>query len=99
METIKFIVEIDEQYIREHANPEKMKELVENGSKEDLMMGLADMFSFGSVEKAIDKGTTKFTINRENINPNANGIFENAVSKLAALAGVARNKEKEKEGE
>ena len=37
METIKFIVEIDEQYVRDHATPEKVKEQMDSGGKHEVM--------------------------------------------------------------
>lgn len=96
MSTIKFIIEIDEQYVRDHANPEKMAELVRNGSKEDFMSGLADMIGFNSIKNAIDAGTTEFTINRETIMPEAHEIFEQTLARLAALAIAAKIDKKDK---
>lgn len=98
METIKFIVEIDEQYIRDHANFEKVTELIENEvSKSDFMRGLADVFGFKSLEEKIDDGATEFTINRDNVNPKANGIFEHIVGNLAVLAGVMEKDDKDEQ--
>lgn len=99
MSTIKFIVEIDEQYARDHADPEKMTELVKNGSKEDFMSGLVDMVGFSSIEKAIDAGTTEFTINRETIKPEAHEIFKGVLRRLAALAIIGKKDKEEDKAE
>ena len=99
MSTIKFIVEIDEQYVHDHAKPTKLKELMEDGSKNDFMKGLADMIGFFYLEKKVDAGTTEFTINRETIDQKANSIFGHVLSKLAVLADIAKKNEEEEKSE
>ena len=100
METIRFIVEIDEQDVRDHATPEKVKEQVDSGGKHEVIQALADMFGFSTVVSKVDQGTTEFTINRETIDPQANKIFETVLGKLAVLSDICKkDKEEEKKEE
>lgn len=96
MSTIKFIVEIDEQYVHDCANPAKNAEKINDGGKNDFMKGLVNILGFGILEKEVDAGTTEFVINRDNIEEKANEVFEHALSNLAVLAGIGK-KDKEKE--
>ena len=98
METIKFIVEVDKQYIYDMADPEKASERVVCGDKDNAMRALADMISFGAVKKEIESGATEFVIDKEQCDDNSGKLFSNTVSHLSMLAGLfAIKKSAEKE--
>ena len=97
METIKFVVEIDEQYIRDHASPAIIFEKMKDGEESDIVKAFADMIGFSTIEKAVDAGTTEFIINRDTVSPKATGIFEHVLGNLAVLADIAKKDEKEEE--
>lgn len=88
MSTIKFVVEIDEQYVRDHSDHKKMEEKVKGEDKNAFMKGFLDVIGFTAIEKAINEGTTEFVISRDNIDPKANDIFDHILGSLAVLAGV-----------
>ena len=100
MSTIKFIVEIDEQYVRDCANPVKNAEMVKNGGgKNDYIKGLMNTIVFGLLEKEVDAGTTEFVINRDNFDERVNGILDHVLGNLAALAGISKKDKDEEKGE
>ena len=99
MSTIKFIIEIDEQYVRDCADPTKSAENAIGGGKIDFLKGLFNFIGFSFVKKGIDAGTTEFVINRDNIDGRANEIFDHALSDLAILVGITKKAKEEDEGE
>lgn len=83
---IKFIVEVDEEYIHKKANPNDAFEEVDKKDAESVLVRMANMLSFIALEKKLEDGETEFVIKRDYLEEKAYKIFENTTSHLATLA-------------
>lgn len=73
----KFILEVSDEYIRNHADPERMAASI--GDKtigKDALSALFDVIMFKCVWDEIDKGTTEFNVSIDDMdNDGERGIF------------------------
>lgn len=88
----KFIIEVSDGYIRERANIEN----IVNTAK-DTICGLGDFFAFGGLEKALDEGTNDFYISSKDLDEQERGVFNRAMSFIAAIVTVKICEKKIKE--
>ncbi len=101
MSTIKFTVEIDEQYIRDHADAKKVLGKQEENGKVDTNSAIrtfVESVGFGIVTKQIDEGTTEFIISRDGLGENSKDIFDRVIGSLAVLAAALSKEDAPKEG-
>lgn len=101
MSTIKFTVEIDEQYIRDHADARKVLGKQEENGKVDTssaMKAFVDAFGFTIITKHIDEGTTEFIISRDGLEKNEKDAFDHVIGSPAILAGINSKEDAPKEG-
>lgn len=97
MGKIKFIVEVDEQYVHDCANPAKAAENAANGGgKNAFVTNLINLMGFASIEKKVNEGTKEFVINRDNIDEKVHEVFDHVLGNIAVLSGISK-KEKEEE--
>lgn len=92
MSKIRIIVELDEQYVRDQADPQKVSEKVREGSETGVLSGLIDMVGFSSLERRIDEGQTELTISRDVLPPDGCPIFDHVAVNLAMLLVIAAKK-------
>lgn len=100
----KFIIEVSDEYIREHADGEKMAEKMENSEgKEDALSALFDVIAFGKIKDELDKGETEFTITADDMDDDkGRKIFDSTVSRIGMLfiiKGAKKEKEAKKDSE
>lgn len=100
MSKIKFILEVDEQYVHDCANPAKAAEDAANGGgKNKFVTNLINFIGFVSVEKQVDAGTKEFVINRDNLDEKAHAIFDHVLGNIAVLSGISKKDKEEGETE
>lgn len=101
MSKIKFILEVDEQYVHDCADPAKAAENAANGGegKNEFLTNFVNFFGFASVEKKVDAGTKEFVINRDNLDEKAHEVFDHVLGNIAVLSGIAKKGEEEEKKE
>ena len=94
---MKIIVEVSEDFIREHADAEKMqKRMEESGKQPNILKALADMIAFGAIEKQIDKGVTEIIVNREDFTEDKVQFFDQNIGDVCMMAHIASDCKEEK---
>lgn len=88
MGKIRFIVEVDEEYIREHADMVKVADSITNGNRGDVIGGFLDFMSFSLLEKKISQGVKELFVNLDSLKErdHSEPIFDKAVSMLSSLS-------------
>lgn len=89
---IKFIIEVDEEYIHKNANPDAAFEEADKQKAESALARIANLLSFMALEKKLKDGETEFVIKRDCLEEKAYPILEHVTANLAALT-VALKKE------
>lgn len=94
----KFIIKVDDDFIRENANVEVLKKKIDGcDDKGGFAKALFDMIAYSSIAKRIDMGETEFHINRDMMNDDTlleywdRNIAD--VLMLAKMAGLEEKKE------
>lgn len=88
---VKFIIEVEDEYINEFADIDKFKENVSDDAKgTEVVHKLLSAVTFTKLKEDIDKGQREFVINLNNVNKNARRLFDNAVD-MAATLHVIKN--------
>lgn len=96
---VKFIVEVDEEYIHKNAD---FSLTLEHAQELGGIASLAKMvkaFGFSTIEKKIEAGEKEFVITRDKIEERAYKIFDDVAAHLAALSDVFLKEEKAEEKE
>jgi hypothetical protein len=95
----KFIIEVDDDFIRENANVEVAKKKVDGcDDKGGFARAMFDLIAYSSIAKRIDKGETEFRITRDMMNDDTKcEHWERQVPDVLMLASLAGPDEK-KEG-
>lgn len=83
---VKFIIEVEDEYINDVADIDKFKESVSDDVKgTEVVNKLLSAVTFTKLKEDIDKGQREFVINLNNVNKNARRLFDNAVDMAATL--------------
>lgn len=90
MKTVKFIIEVSEEYIREHADVEKISQR-NNGDKNGFIRAMFDMIAFSSIEKEMDKGNTEFTFKRETLGEKTQELFDKTIGEVCMMATMGKD--------
>ena len=94
---IKITFEINEDFIRESANPESVSaKMAEDGGKRSLK-ALVDMIGFGQLVKHIDEGKTEFVVNTDKLDDKSMEIFNNEIGEICLLAAFSETDKQKKE--
>ena len=95
----KFILEVSDEYIRNHANPERMAASIDDKtSGHDALSALFDVIAFKHVKDEIDKGTTEFNLSIDDMDDDkARDIFNHTVSRLGMLFVIKKTNEKKQD--
>lgn len=96
----KFIIEVDDDFIREQADPELAKlKMNPEGKGSDAMKAMFDMIAYSAIKRRIDKGETEFRVTREMMtDENKIEYWERNVPDVLMLVTMA-SLDKEKEDE
>lgn len=97
----KFILEVSDEYIRNQADPERMAASIDDKtSGVGALSALFDVIAFKHVRDEIDKGTTEFNLNIDDMgNDKERGIFNGTVSRCGMLFVIKQSNEKMKQDE
>lgn len=98
---VKFILEVSDEYIRNHAEPERMAESIgDKTSGKDALSTLCDFIVFKHVSDEINKGTTEFNVSIDDMDDDkTRDFFNSAASHCAMLCMVKQaNEKKQDEG-
>ena len=94
----KFIIEVSDEYIREHADSEKMAAKVAAMDGHDALSGLFDIIAFNNIKKQIDEGKTEFAFTVDDMGDDKDRqIFDMAVSRVVMLDVIKKAKMKKEE--
>lgn len=96
---VKFIVEVDEEYIHKNADFNFMFEQAKNMEGIGSIAKMAEAIGFSAVKKKIEAGEKEFVITRDKIEERAYNIFDDVAARLSALSGVLQKEEKAEEKE
>ena len=93
----KFIIEVDDEYIREKADPETAKKKMDpNGSGGNVMKAMFDMIAFSAIERRLDEGMTEFRVTRDMMSDdNRRDLFDRNIADVLMLAFMAQPDRKE----
>ena len=96
----KFIIEVSDEYIREHADVEKMKDAMGSEGKGRHPMALmVDFIGFSVIERKLDEGVNEFRVNYDEIeNEMAKKFFDNNIGDICNLVYMS-SKDDEKQSE
>lgn len=97
----KFILEVSDEYIRNHADPERMAASIDDKtSGMDALGALFDVIAIKHVKDEIDKGTTEFNLSIDDMGDDKERcIFNHTVSRLGMLCLMKQANEKKKQDE
>jgi hypothetical protein len=97
----KFIIEVDDEYIREQSDPERSKSKMGDTDRDGILHELFNFTAFLGIRQRLSDGVSEFHINSEEIltmDKNAIMLFENALARVCMLSVMAMAK-KESEPE
>lgn len=90
---VRFIVEVSEEYIRKHADPEYISSKIEQDGGKAGLGALVDMIGFGKLKHDMDEsGATDYLISENQVDDKINNIFDHTVGNLAALSALIGDK-------
>jgi len=87
---VKFIIEVSEDYINEHADMERMKEVAENSDGKKTLNVMLSCITFGQCKKAIEEGTTEFVISPDNLDEKAMNIYDHLTDIASSLFTISK---------
>lgn len=95
----KFIIEVDDDFIRENANVEVLKKKIDGcDGKGGFAKAIFDMIAYPSIARRIDMGETEFRVTRDMMNDDAGlKYWDSNIADVLMLANMAEPNEK-KEG-
>ena len=93
----KFIIEVDDDYIRENANLDVTKKKVDESSdKGGFAKAIFDMIAYSNIVKKLDKGETEFKITRDMMDDDTKReYFDRNAADVLMLAVMAEPNKKE----
>lgn len=92
----KFILEVSDEYIRNHAEPERVAESIgDKTSGVGALSALFDVIAFKHVRDEIDKGTTEFNVSIDDMDDDKDRyVFNSTASRCAMLCVLKQANEK-----
>lgn len=95
----KIIIEVDDEYIRERASREAIKEKFNpNASGGEVMKAMFDMIAFTGLEKRIKNGETEFLVTRDMMpDDNRREFWDRNIADVLMLAFMAEKEEKKEQ--
>jgi hypothetical protein len=94
---IKFIIEVSEEYVREHANVDNIKSKIEEKGGKNALGMLIDSIAWGKVERDLGDGDKEYTIKKEGLDDKLSEAFDNAIGTVALMATIGQKDEAEGE--
>ena len=93
----KFIIEVDDDFIRESASFDaSKKKMEESAGKNDFAKALFDLLAYKGINDRIDKGETEFHVTRDMMdNDNKLEYWDRNVADVLMLAVMAGSEKKE----
>ena len=93
----KFIIEVDDEYIRKQADTETAKRRINpNGSGGDVIKAMFDIIAFSAIERRLDEGMTEFRVTRDMMSDdNRRDFFDRNIADVLMLASMAQPDRKE----
>ena len=92
---VKFIIEVDDEYIRERSNVDFFqKQAIEEGKDANLARLFLNMVGFHGINDKIEKGKTEFQISRDMLSDGMQEFFDRNFSDVLIMAIFASRKEK-----
>lgn len=83
----KFIVEISDEYIRNHADVSFLQKEMDNGGKKmNMIRAMDNLIGFSFVDKKIKEGVNEFTIRREDFDEDKLQFFDTNVADICIMA-------------
>ena len=97
----KFILEVSDEYIRNQAQPERMTvSFDDKTSGVDALSALFDVIALKHVKDEIDKGTTEFNVNIDDMGDDKERtIFNHAVARCCMLCIIKKVNDEKKQDE
>lgn len=89
---VRFIVEVDEDYIRQRAEPANLEAKKEK-SGASMIGSLVQFMSFQKLSRDIGDGDVDFYISEDSLDPKTLDVFEHTVADLGILATIAKKDE------
>jgi hypothetical protein len=86
----RFIIEIDDAFIRERGDIEHLKK---KGAAGNVLKEVYDRIAFGMISRQLDKGITEFHVNREMMDGVCREFYDNNASDVCMLAYMAMKEE------
>lgn len=96
---VKFIVEVDEEYIHKNADFGLIAEQAKSMGRIVSLFKMAEAVGFSILEEKIEAGEKELVITRGKIEERAYKVFDDMVARLVALSGALRKEEKAEEKE
>lgn len=81
---VKIVLEVSEEFIRDNADPQKVKVNAEVSGKSALNT-LVNVITFSVLENEVNEGKKEFTLKQENFSENEKRLFTSALGELALL--------------
>lgn len=86
----KFIIEVSDDYIREHADTDKLAERTIKENGENIARIVVELIAFSNLEKKVDAGENEFTIvHSELSNSEYANLLDTVLAQVASLAVIA----------
>lgn len=97
----KFILEVSDEFIRNHANPERMAASInDKTSGVGALNALFDVIALKHVKDEIDKGTTEFNLSIDDMDGDEErNIFNDAVTRCGMLCVIKQVNEMKRQDE
>lgn len=97
----KFIIEVDDEYIREQSDLERSKAKLGDTDSDGILHELFNFTAFMAIRRKLSDGASDFHINREDIltmGESTIQLFDNTLARVCML-GVMAMEKKESESE
>ena len=85
---VKFIIEVSEDYINEHADLDKVKEIAKSSNGKSALVSMLTCLTFSGVKKRVEEGETEFVISKEGLEEKASEIYDHAVDVISSLVVI-----------
>jgi hypothetical protein len=87
---VKFVIEVSEDYINEHADMNKLKEIAENTDGKNTLMSMMSCITFGECKKAIEEGKTEFVISPDKLDKKTVTIYDRLTDLATTLVTITK---------
>jgi hypothetical protein len=91
---VKFIIEVEEEYIREKASGANLKKMSDEGK--DPLLALFNIAACGAIEKEVDKGIKEFTISPKTFDDSDKNLFDHCIPEIFMLSIKTNKTDKKK---